>query len=328
MLRCSTRRARSPSPSGRAPRRKAQPATRPNTAAPSRSAALLGVEGGEDLATQILRDVALATLPEPTHGASMVAHRPKPEGREVDRRRPALGPFHENVHIAVLASQRTSNDQQLASLRPCESKLAGPACECPAVLKSRSQPDLRIVASQQDQTPVGRKPLDRVPERGKAFSVRHGMGSYRGPVPARARERRRPVHQLVDGDLHGHAGHSQSFQRATPEALADTVHGGGGVSPQPSWIVVVAVQRHPRPRGRARGAPDTNGGCLAVPRGRRDQRQRGIGAGVERVEGAGARRAPRVVVARRAWPPPGAAARRATPATQPSRPGSRPRRPA
>ena len=236
------------------------------------------VERADDLGQEIVGDEALISA-ELTDGGERIGHATKPERREHERGGPALRACVQQLDLVVAEADVAALDEQLARLGDRECELVRAQLGERAAGAQPRQAERRVDARDHDQACVRREMLDGIVDRRQGITVRDGLQvvEHDHELTPEASD---PVQQLVDraGDVRRR---TEPPEGRPAEARANPVDRGRDVGPQPDWIVVTGVERHPRKGFAPARAPCAHGSRLPEAGRGRHERQRRVRAGVQ-----------------------------------------------
>ena len=219
--------------------------------------------------------------PEPVHGRCRVLDGPKPQPREDERRRPALGALDQCLDLLRAELETTENHEQLTRLVGSERELGDTHLDERPSGTQRSESQRRIRACNDQHVRVRRTVPERVVDRRQAFLAGHRVQVVQDDDQLAA-QRCHAVHQLVHRGLNRAARHAEPLQRRPPEPRPNPIDRRRDVPPQPNRIVIAGIKRDPGHRSVEVCAPGSNRRRLAVAGRSRDERQRSVTACVER----------------------------------------------
>ena len=236
------------------------------------------VERADDLGQEIVGDEALISA-ELTDGGEGIGHATKPERREHERGGPALRACVQQLDLVVAEADLAAFDEQLTRLGDRECELVRAQLGERAAGTQPRQAERRVDARDHDQACVRGEMLDGVVDRRQGITVRDGLQvvEHDHELTPEASD---PVQQLVDraGDVRRR---TEPPQGRPAEARANPVDRGRDVGPQPDWIVVTGVERHPGEGFAPARAPCAHGSRLPEAGRCRHERQRRVRAGVQ-----------------------------------------------
>ena len=205
--------------------------------------------------------------------------------------RPALGPFHEALHVAG-ASRRPMEAFRSADASSCVNRSSATRSSTSSSGPHPGQGERRVGSRGQRHMDAGREVVQE-----EAECLVAGRVGDEVVVVQDQEQRRGDGMQVVEQRRHDHpvevgAGAPQRLERGRPHLRLDRPQGLRHIDPQAGRIVVLLVDREPGDPAATGRPPLAEQGGLAEPGGRVQEAQPGLHALLEQRQQAGARDQP------------------------------------